>query len=853
MEYVRQLNLVHMTKMEALLRIVTVDVPTIIFDHVPFSDQAVKYFFVYIMLQALAILWGFLFNLGTMVGENVIDIVTMPFLQASCVLFVHYAVIGIILGIGRTTWILTWQSLTNFPYIRRIMLRESSPQVVVLLSSIPILLLLVSLILVPSFCTNMDTAEVTNTLCKSSYIRYLTPSYPVFQRSLRLTTVIASAQFLQVVMEILPPWSSIIAKTGTRHLVVLGMSLAALNGCTILWTFEWLLRHGQVKTTSLSDLSQLRWETLGLVLLCLWMVWFLTLVCHSFPLSYASRTDDRSLSGFFRRLKVTFLTGQAIVFMRACVHPQMGFVHAQLELTIINLLLPLFYVFSLLVLRGFYLSSFRKVVVAAPLSLVLAYGIHRHAAIGKGHTYWIISLFLFGAFLRLLQPSRSLFSSADTQKGMKSHPTQRVALRFVLAASGIFTLFLLFMIGFGALTFLQREKEHFPAMATVQIDSDGRLDVRHASVVRLQLTLATASPPPIAPRPPHYASCGNRWFNLSLVDYALLSQAAYFNPQNNQLKDFVASVFPSASALPMFDIRLPENYTAHGSKVEFFEAYSKDLNVSVISVRGTDVGRFRDFIEDAKMYAEPVIFVILSSIFPTIRMWPDVTFSTLIELYHEMATMFGLTHEYWYYHELLQYVKSIHDRNVILTGHSLGGAIARVVGSVLGKPSVSFSPPGSGQTYSKLVHDIAGQDMQVDRSRLHHESTCVLPEYDPVTMIDTQSGLIQRITCDTPHLSMQLSCHMIQGTLCNLLQHCGDDRGRFSSCQFEHRITSLSQDVFEAVFVDVLSPTTLSGLLMAVALVLSLVRHKIITHRRLSVTAASPSPSNHKTSHDPSR
>ncbi|ETV87690.1 hypothetical protein, variant 2 [Aphanomyces astaci] len=694
MEYVRQLNLVHMTKMEALLRIVTVDVPTIIFDHVPFSDQAVKYFFVYIMLQALAILWGFLFNLGTMVGENVIDIVTMPFLQASCVLFVHYAVIGIILGIGRTTWILTWQSLTNFPYIRRIMLRESSPQVVVLLSSIPILLLLVSLILVPSFCTNMDTAEVTNTLCKSSYIRYLTPSYPVFQRSLRLTTVIASAQFLQVVMEILPPWSSIIAKTGTRHLVVLGMSLAALNGCTILWTFEWLLRHGQVKTTSLSDLSQLRWETLGLVLLCLWMVWFLTLVCHSFPLSYASRTDDRSLSGFFRRLKVTFLTGQAIVFMRACVHPQMGFVHAQLELTIINLLLPLFYVFSLLVLRGFYLSSFRKVVVAAPLSLVLAYGIHRHAAIGKGHTYWIISLFLFGAFLRLLQPSRSLFSSADTQKGMKSHPTQRVALRFVLAASGIFTLFLLFMIGFGALTFLQREKEHFPAMATVQIDSDGRLDVRHASVVRLQLTLATASPPPIAPRPPHYASCGNRWFNLSLVDYALLSQAAYFNPQNNQLKDFVASVFPSASALPMFDIRLPENYTAHGSKVEFFEAYSKDLNVSVISVRGTDVGRFRDFIEDAKMYAEPVIFVILSSIFPTIRMWPDVTFSTLIELYHEMATMFGLTHEYWYYHELLQYVKSIHDRNVILTGHSLGGAIARVVGSVLGKPSVSFSPPG---------------------------------------------------------------------------------------------------------------------------------------------------------------
>ncbi|CAK4676729.1 hypothetical protein LEN26_008041 [Aphanomyces euteiches] len=836
-DFVRHVSIVHVTKVEALLQLLAAQVPAMIFEYTPFSTHLIKYFFVYIMLQALAILWGFLFNIGTMVGENVIEIVTMPFLQASCVLFVHYAVIGIILSIGRTTWILTWQSLTNFPYIRRIMIRESSPQAVVMLASIPILLLLVSLILIPSICTDMDTAEITNTMCKSSYVRYLTPRYPVFQRSLRLTTVIASIQFVQVVMEILPPWSAILTKTSTRYVIILGLSLLILNVSSLIWTFEWLLRHGQVKTTSLSDLSQLRWETLGLVLLCLWIVWFLTLVCHSFPLGFPT-TDDKVLSAFFGRLKVTFLAGQAVIFLRACIHPQMGFVHAQLELTIINLLLPIFYVFSLLVLRGFYLSSVRKIVVSVPMSLAGAFAIHRYSAIGKEHTYWIISLFLFGAFLRWMQPSRSrtLFSSADTLKGMKSHPTQRVALRFVLAASGIFALFLLFMIGFGALTFLQREKELFPAMSTVDI-TENMLDIRQAGVVRLQMELANSSSRPIVPIPPTYASCGNRWFNLSLVDYSLLTQAAYFNPQSNQLKDFVATVFRSVSD-PEFEIRLPENYTAHGSKVEFFEAYSRSLNVSVIAVRGTDVGRFRDFLEDAKMYAEPVIFVILSSIFPTIRMWPDVTFSTLIELYHEMASMFGLTHEYWYYHELLQYVKSIQDRNVILTGHSLGGAIARVVGSVLGKPSVSFSPPGSGQTYSKLVHDIAGQDMIVDRSRLHHESTCVLPEYDPITMIDTQSGLIQRITCDTPHLSMQLSCHMIQGTLCNLLHHCGDDRARFATCQFEHRITSLSEDLFDAVFVEVLSPTMLSGLFMALALVGSLARHRINVQRRLSTSAS---------------
>lgn len=33
-------------------------------------------------------------------------------------------------------------------------------------------------------------------------------------------------------------------------------------------------------------------------------------------------------------------------------------------------------------------------------------------------------------------------------------------------------------------------------------------------------------------------------------------------------------------------------------------------------------------------------------------------------------------------------------RNVVLTGHSLGGAVANIVGSRFALKSVSFSPPG---------------------------------------------------------------------------------------------------------------------------------------------------------------
>lgn len=39
----------------------------------------------------------------------------------------------------------------------------------------------------------------------------------------------------------------------------------------------------------------------------------------------------------------------------------------------------------------------------------------------------------------------------------------------------------------------------------------------------------------------------------------------------------------------------------HHSHAQFFEAYSEKLNVSVVAIRGTDVGRISDLIEDIKV------------------------------------------------------------------------------------------------------------------------------------------------------------------------------------------------------------------------------------------------------------
>ena len=59
----------------------------------------------------------------------------------------------------------------------------------------------------------------------------------------------------------------------------------------------------------------------------------------------------------------------------------------------------------------------------------------------------------------------------------------------------------------------------------------------------------------------------------------------------------------------------------------YVELSSEVLGVTVLAIRGTDVGRLHDFMEDIKMFTEPVLFTMLSGVFPTIRLWSQDTTS----------------------------------------------------------------------------------------------------------------------------------------------------------------------------------------------------------------------------------
>jgi len=374
--------------------------------------------------------------------------------------------------------------------------------------------------------------------------------------------------------------------------------------------------------------------------------------------------------------------------------------------------------------------------------------------------------------------------------------------------------------------------------------------------------LYTAKPQSIRKRKPRYAACDLRWNTLSLLDLAIFSELSYFDVQDEDgehcsegsggdamqhmidqffpgmgfvhvrggkdgvsspswqtrihkrhesVPDWVRWVYftrPTAYA-PEEDRPLSSGFTYSVGHPMYLEATSEKLGVTVIAVRGTDVGRLQDFLEDVKLFAEPVLMSLLSCVFPLMRLWADSTTSTIIQLLHESNVFFGLVGEAEYYQPLVQRVREISsesadNRTVILTGHSLGGGLARIVGALTTLPSVSFAPPGialSHRKYSVVSESRGsgeGNDMKPKKRlqikgirALHDQSVAVLTDSDWIPQVDQQVGLIQKIMCDASDKSHQNACHLLEGTICHLMRHCGDDKDRFVDCSFSFNFNAV--------------------------------------------------------------
>eukprot|EP00438_Fugacium_kawagutii_P017009 Skav232639 [mRNA] locus=scaffold12:242634:260553:+ [translate_table: standard] len=102
---------------------------------------------------------------------------------------------------------------------------------------------------------------------------------------------------------------------------------------------------------------------------------------------------------------------------------------------------------------------------------------------------------------------------------------------------------------------------------------------------------------------------------------------------------------------------------------------------------------------------------------------------------------------------------------LVMTGHSLGGALVGAVSSRVDVDGVGFSPPG---LYYQILK------YHVELQKLYDSFTIIQPSNDVVPRVDKQRGMIEWIECS----ENPATCHRLTHTACELWVKCGDERKR---------------------------------------------------------------------------
>lgn len=161
-----------------------------------------------------------------------------------------------------------------------------------------------------------------------------------------------------------------------------------------VWGCEWAAQHFQYQ---LGLLPPLIWDTLTLVLLIAWILW-LTFLARVVEASQ-KKLSQNLLIRMFQHLKFTFCYGQLALFLRGCVHPTMGFVQAQLELTITSLFLPFLYVFALLFFRSLGLVEKNTLIFGLPIAAIAALVVYDRSGFEEPYAICVLFMFIFGRIL----------------------------------------------------------------------------------------------------------------------------------------------------------------------------------------------------------------------------------------------------------------------------------------------------------------------------------------------------------------------------------------------------------------------------------------------------------------------
>eukprot|EP01033_Poteriospumella_lacustris_P002035 gene2035-1485_t len=294
-----------------------------------------------------------------------------------------------------------------------------------------------------------------------------------------------------------------------------------------------------------------------------------------------------------------------------------------------------------------------------------------------------------------------------------------------------------------------------------------------------------------------YQICDADVYSLNIGDLAYLMEMTYFKlPQDgsdcglysnrpSQLEECLQMYFSANYTKPelnhqpynwkVLNMTIPTGSAVLSHNSAYYVAQSAAAKVIVIGIRGSTTGR--DWLEDASLYSEISTLQAFSLVVPITALLPPSFIARLVKAMTFMSTLTfnqnvpktqGKSIAEAYYADV-EDVYDFYRRQygpqgyVFLTvGHSLGGAVAGIVGARNGIRSIGFDPPG--MVFSRSKFDIS------DFSDIVRTATVMVRQYDPVPLVD-KHATVQYLDCPASYYDAY--CHYSHPISCHLLSNCG--------------------------------------------------------------------------------